>query len=122
MKNYVAWAQKYVQQVLSGEVLACIYVRQACERQKKDLEKSKSGSFPYVFDPFLATRACFFIEHLRHVKGPKAGQLIQLEPWQCFVVTSIFGWVHKDTRKRRFKRSYIAVSYTHLTLPTICSV
>ncbi len=109
MKNYVAWAQKYVQQVLSGEVLACVYVRQACERQKKDLEKSKSGSFPYVFDPFLATRACFFIEHLRHVKGPKAGQLIQLEPWQCFVVTSIFGWVHKDTRKRRFKRSYIEV-------------
>ncbi|WP_304626796.1 terminase large subunit domain-containing protein, partial [uncultured Parasutterella sp.] len=109
MTNYVAKANWYINQVLSGEVLACMYVRQACARQKSDLERSAREDWPYRFDARAATRVCLFIEHLRHVKGPLSGQTITLEPWQCFILTTIFGWLRKDSGKRRFKRAYVEV-------------
>jgi phage terminase large subunit-like protein len=42
------------------------------------------------------------------VKGPLAGEPISLEPWQVFILTTVFGWVTPDG-KRRFRRSYIEV-------------
>ena len=109
MKNYVAEANSYINKVLSGDIPACMYVKMACKRQKEDLKKSFDCGFPYEFSPVLATKICLFIEHMVHVKGPLAGQNIKLEPWQCFVLTTIFGWIHKDTKKRRFKRAYVEV-------------
>lgn len=109
MTNYVAKANWYINQVLSGDVPACMYVRQACARQKSDLERSAREDWPYRFDARAATRVCLFIEHLRHVKGPLSGQTITLEPWQCFILTTIFGWLRKDSGKRRFKRAYVEV-------------
>lgn len=109
MKNYVAEANSYINKVLSGDIPACMYVKMACERQRSDLKKANTPGFPYEFSPVLATKICLFIEHMVHVKGPLAGQNIKLEPWQCFVLTTIFGWIHKDTKKRRFKRAYIEV-------------
>lgn len=43
-----------------------------------------------------------------HVKGPLAGEAIKLEPWQVFILSTVFGWVKPDG-KRRFRRSYIEV-------------
>lgn len=109
MTNYVAKANWYINQVLSGSLPACVYVKQACARQKNDLERSSREDFPFEFSARAATRVCLFIEHLRHVKGPLAGQNIKLEPWQCFILTTVFGWIRKDTKKRRFKRAYVEV-------------
>lgn len=109
MTNYVAKANWYINQVLSGSLPACVYVKQACARQKNDLERSAREDFPFEFSARAATRVCLFIEHLRHVKGPLAGQNIKLEPWQCFILTTVFGWIRKDTKKRRFKRAYVEV-------------
>jgi phage terminase large subunit-like protein len=44
-----------------------------------------------------------------HIKGPLRGQLIKLEPWQCFILTTVFGWVSKHTGARRFRESYTEV-------------
>lgn len=85
-----------------GRIDAGLYVKQACARQLADLRKD----WQYEFDQHLAGRVCRFIEALPHIKGPKAGKDIELEPWQCFKLTTTFGWVHKDTRKRRFRRAY----------------
>jgi phage terminase large subunit-like protein len=41
-----------------------------------------------------------------HIKGALAGQNIRLEPWQCFILTTIFGWLRRDNGLRRFRRSY----------------
>jgi phage terminase large subunit-like protein len=40
-----------------------------------------------------------------HIKGDWAarGQRLHLEAWQTFILASIFGWVHRDTGKRRFR-------------------
>ena len=100
----------YCARVVSGELPACRYVKAACQRQLDDLARAKSDSdWRFKFDEARAGRAARFLEQLPHVKGPKAGQLFRLEPWQCFVVTTVFGWVRKDTGARRFRRAYIEV-------------
>jgi phage terminase large subunit-like protein len=46
-----------------------------------------------------------------HVKGKRfAGTLIHLEDWQCFILTTVFGWLHRVTRLRRFRRAYTEVA------------
>jgi phage terminase large subunit-like protein len=111
-------ARQYAEQVVAGEILACRWVRRACQRQLDDLARFKGKSSPYRFNPKLtdkqgrsfnpADNLCAFIERLPHVKGPLAGEPIALEPWQAFILTTVFGWVGEDG-KRRFRRSYIEV-------------
>lgn len=101
---HVASLEAYVSGVLAGEVLACKWIRLACERHRRDREAK--ASFPYRFDPAKAERACKFAELFPHVKGKWAarGEKLKLEPWQCFFYGSIFGWVHKKTGLRRFRK------------------
>ncbi|MEO5331327.1 MAG: terminase large subunit [Magnetococcus sp. YQC-5] len=84
-----------------------------------DLERFSGDKSEYIFNPIIdykdgyRTRpgdlVCQFIELLPHTKGPKAGQLIKLDPWQVFIVMSIFGWVRRSDNTRRFRRVYIEV-------------
>ena len=37
------------------------------------------------------------------------GKLIQLEPWQKFIVSSVFGWKRSRDGKRRYRLAYISV-------------
>jgi phage terminase large subunit-like protein len=104
--GYVRAANEYIAAVLAGTISACEFIRQACERQAADLA---NPDFAYRFDVKKAENVCYLIEMLKHVEGPKAGRLIKLEPWQCFILTTVFGWVSKDTGARRFRRVYIEV-------------
>lgn len=80
----------------------------ACQRQVDDLARwAKEG--PYRFDAERANRICKFIELLPHVKGPLLGKPIVLEPWQCFRITTVFGWLKRDTGTRRFRKAYTEV-------------
>lgn len=101
---HCAKAKQYCLDIVSGRIPAGQHVKQACARQLSDLERT---DWQYTFDENLGGRICRFIEALPHIKGPKAGRDIELEPWQCFKLTTTFGWVHKDTRKRRFRRAYL---------------
>ena len=116
--SYATTAKDYAEAVVSGDIVACRWVRQACQRQLNDLARFKGKGSPYCFNPkltdrngrsyFPADNICAFIERLPHVKGPLAGGPIHLEPWQVFILTTVFGWVKTDG-KRRFRRSYIEV-------------
>ena len=116
--SYVDTARLYARQVTAGEIAACHWVRRACQRQLDDLSRFRGRASPYRFNPKLkdkegrgfypADNLCAFIERLTHVKGPLAGQTITLEPWQTFILTTVFGWIKPDG-KRRFRRSYIEV-------------
>lgn len=35
---------------------------------------------------------------------------MRLEPWECFIFTTVFGWLRRDTRLRRFRRAYTEVA------------
>ncbi len=111
MSRYVAAALAYARAVVAGEQPACKYTRQACERQLADLDRPVSEAWPWVFDDDRADRPCAFIELLPHIKGKWAreGRLIELEPWQSFVLTTVFGWVHHETALRRFREGYVEV-------------
>lgn len=61
------------------------------------------------FDPDAAARAVgFFHECLVHVKGAKASESFELEPWQRDIVAALFGWKRAD-ETRRFRQSYIFI-------------
>lgn len=98
-------AASYVEGVLSGAIPACGWVKKACKRQRDDLARKR---FPYIYDEDEANRAIDFIESLPHIKGREfAGHLIRLEPWQCFIIATVFGWRRKRTKLRRFQTVYI---------------
>jgi phage terminase large subunit-like protein len=103
---HVEAALEYAEAVVCGDIVACGYVRQACERQLNDLARE---DWTYRFDPEAAERICRFAELLPHIKGQRAGEPIRLAPWQCFVLTTAFGWLRTSTGKRRFRRVYIEV-------------
>lgn len=106
VRDYIAIAAQYQADVLSGAIPACKWVRLACERNRRDLDRQGTPNFPYVFDPAAGRRICQMGELLPHVKGPKAfiiGQDEQdrsiwnplvLEPWQCWLLATLFGWKH----------------------------
>lgn len=108
-QDYCRKAARYIERVLAGKIPACRFVRLACERQQADLARAKGGRWKFIFDKSAANRVCAFIECLQHVKGPKAGQNIHLEGWQCFILTVIFGWKNRKTGVRRFRKAYIEV-------------
>jgi phage terminase large subunit-like protein len=98
---------------LAGRIPAGKWTRLACQRQLDDLARAAKNDpdFPFVFDLEAAQRKCEFVELSPHVKGKKfAGRKIHLEPWQCFIITTAFGWIHRETGFRRFRRVYIEVA------------
>lgn len=105
MRNYIEIANHYITDVLSAKILACKYVINACQRQKEDLKRK---DLLYTFDEAKANRICKFIELLPHIKGQWAGKPITLEPWQIFILTTVFGWVNENGF-RRFKMVYTEV-------------
>lgn len=108
--SHFAAAERYVDGVIAGAIPACKWTRLACARHRRDMQRAKDG-WRYEFDHARAERACRIIELLPHIKGEKAKrhELIRLEPWQAFIVVSLFGWVDRETRLRRFHKAYIEV-------------
>jgi phage terminase large subunit-like protein len=109
-KEYSERATQYCRDVVSERIRACKWVRMACQRHLDDLVRSR-GDWEFKFDAAKAGKACSFIERFPHVKGgwARGGQLIRLEPWQAFIICSIFGWVLKSTGMRRFTEADIFV-------------
>lgn len=107
--GYVERALRYARGVVAGEMPACQWTRLACERQLRDLDRAPGDDWPWRFDVDLAERPCLLIECLPHIKGKWSSSTIQLEDWQCFIETTVFGWVHRETGKRRFRFAYTEV-------------
>ena len=106
---YTTKATKYARDVVSGKIDACKWVKAACQRQLDDLKRWGKKSDPYYFDKKKADHVCRFIEKLPHVRGKWAGSNQTLEPWQCFFLTTVFGWMRTKDEKRRFREVYLEV-------------
>ncbi len=103
--DYVARGLNYARQVVSGEIPACKWVRLACQRQLDDLERK---DWTWTFDRAKANRIAAFMELLPHIKGRWKTSALTLEPWQCFALTTIFGWVDAEGY-RRFRKALIVI-------------
>lgn len=109
--QHVEKAVEYAEGVVGGSVVACEKIRLACKRFICDLERQSSDEFEYRFDVAAAERVCKFIELLPHTKGKWAAkrELIELQPWQCFIVCNLFGWLRKSDGLRRFREAYLQI-------------
>lgn len=107
-KDFCKVAAKYEADVLSGKVLACEFVKKAVRRNQEDRKRYKDHGL-YAFSESEGNRVCKFIELLTHTKGALAGQKIKLEPWQVWILSTIFGWRRRSDGGRRFRRVYIEV-------------
>ena len=107
----VAKAEKYARDVVAGKIIACKWVKLACQRHLDDKKASRSKDFPYKFDPAKAEKIAKFIQLLPHTKGKWAQKRLKitLEPWQLFSICIPFGWIHKKTKLRRYTRIIIFV-------------
>ena len=100
----------YVEGVLSGDIVACELVKLAVTRHVNDLERSANGKLPFQFDADVAERLISCVEVLPLCKGREfAGKPLHLEPWECFIVGSLFGWVD-DRGMRRFRVGYVEIA------------
>ena len=109
LKTGIDGIDSYCEDIISGEITACRWVVKAVERHYRDLEKSKSGKLEYYFEPLAAQHFIDFCYKRKHYEGDVAGMPIALEPWQKFVWGSIFGWLHKETKHRRFRETHIEI-------------
>lgn len=118
--DYTGKALRYVRAVLSGKRKAGRFERLACQRMLDDLEKQRTKKLAFHYDKKRAHHVCAFAERLTHVKGPKAGELIHLEDWQCFILVNLFGWID-DKGLRRYIKAYIEVARGN-GKSTLCSI
>ncbi len=102
--SFVEVAAQYADDVVAGEIPACLYVRQACQRFIDDLARDD-----LELNHERAQTWCENLEKLPHVKGKWAAkrELLKLSPWQVFCTVNIFGW--EKNGKRRFRDVYIEV-------------
>ena len=98
---------KYVDDVLSDRIAACVSVRAAVKRYVRDCERQRTDEFPFYLNENIASACCdFFPEVLRHSIGKEAGKPFVLEPWQVFGIWNIFGWKRVEDNSRRFRRFF----------------
>lgn len=103
--NYV---RQYVRAIRTGAVTVSEPVRQVYERLDAE---AADKSCPYRFSAKLGDHAIRFIETFcRHYEGEHAGQLVKLELWEKAFLQTLFGWVDKKTRLRRFREFFLLVA------------
>lgn len=95
-------ATQYANDVVAGKVTTGRLVRLACERHLRDLTEGLARGL--WFDEAEAEAAIELWELCPHLKGKEAKrkETIRLEPWQRFIIGSVYGWKRFD-RRRRFR-------------------
>jgi phage terminase large subunit-like protein len=95
---------RYAEEVVAGRSIAGRLVRLACERHLRDLTHGNRRGL--VFDVDAAERVFGFFQTLRLTEGEYDGKPFVLQPFQQFILGSIFGWKMRDG-SRRFRTAYI---------------
>lgn len=108
----------YARAVVDGQIVASRLVRQACQRHLGDLSRQAEKGLTWKADE--AVKAIEFFREVLYLPentdaGDTAGgidvksaepQPFELQPWQAFIVGSVFGW-YTVTGFRRFREAYI---------------
>jgi phage terminase large subunit-like protein len=100
------WLIDYSHDVIDGRIISCQKHKWACMRFLRDIEREGTDEFPFIFDEKKAMRFLKWMTLFKHTKGVLKGQNIRPHEIQVFVFGNIYGWVHKDTDYRRFKKAY----------------
>ena len=96
---------KYAEDVVSGRIIACQWVKYACQRFLDDLK-----SPDYYLDEGKHKAITNFQSVLKHYSSGAAGKPFVLEPWEDFIVCNVFCLYRKETRRRKYKSAHISVA------------
>lgn len=101
-------AYQYAEDITSGKILACRYVKLAVKRFYDDLQHGHERGL--YFDESSAARYFRFVaRYCRHYQGELAGKPIDFSPHQCFIEANVFGWLRADgTRRFRITHEEVA--------------
>jgi phage terminase large subunit-like protein len=101
---------EYSEQVLNGDIVACLKHKWACRRFLYDLEREGTSEFPYIFEEDQGERFLDWMRLFKHRKGVLAGQYIEPHIIQKFNFGNIYGWIHSGTGYRRFNKGFWEVA------------
>lgn len=93
--------------VLDGSIPACKWTKLAVERYCRDMERGHDRGLWH--DAGAAQAWVEFFRLLRHFEGDFAGQPIELDDWELFVVWNVFGFKRADGT-RRFRKAYCEIA------------
>lgn len=115
MEDQLNYVKEYYSQITSGHIVACEEVKSIYKRMTEEMEKSKKDdSFPFWFSEESGQYVIDFIEgYCKHYQGDHAGELVKLELFQKAFIQSLFGWLEKDTNRRRFREYFFEVARKH---------
>lgn len=108
-------ATAYAVAVSRGKIIAGPHVRAACRRHLDDLQSGVTRGLRW--DVEACNRAIEFFETVLTVEkelpddyGEMVSQAVpfHLEPWQCFIIGSLFGWKN-SAGLRRFRRAFVEI-------------
>lgn len=101
-KEYV----QYAYNILEDKIPACVHVKNACRRFINDFSRTD-----LQFNYAKVDRIIQFTQLLKHHDAPPGivGTPLYLSDWQMFIVANIFGWEYKETKVRRYTRSYVEI-------------
>ena len=92
---------QYPVDVISGNVIAGKHIKKACERFFSLMDDDR-----YMF----LEEVIRLYHHLRHFKGRHSGKPFVLEPWQEWIIASIYGFYNKSDGSRLTQTVYIEVA------------
>lgn len=98
---------QYAQDVVSGKVTACIYIKAACA---KSLREFNDETKPYWFDWDAAEKYLRTVQKFDHVIGHWSTKNIVYEPWQCWVWMNIMGFKIRATGFRRYRTAHVEIA------------
>ncbi len=100
----------YAKDVCAGRIVAGPHVRNACRRHLEDLRKGKARGLRWNVQ-LAELKIQMFSDVFRLAEGQFDNKPLHLEPAQCFIVGSLFGW--QSSRRvpgkwvRRFRRAFV---------------
>lgn len=104
MLNYI---EQYYQKIKSGDIVASKRITKQYEKLVHDMYHHPK----YIYDDAKAQRPIQFIETFcRHSKGELAGKPLILDLFQKAYISALFGFVNKETGKRRYTESFFYVA------------
>lgn len=96
---------RYAQDVIEGKIVAGEFIRSACERFLSLMEDDR-----YEFREDKVDEVINFFPYLKHFKGRHADKPFTLEPWQEWIVASIYGFYVREDGSRLTQTVYIEVA------------
>ena len=101
--NYL---KEYYNKIKSGEIVTGKKIKKIYKRL---IEESENNSLPFYFDEATGERPIEFIETFCKQAEGEIGKPIRLELFQKAYIQALFGFLNRDTNKRRFNETMFLV-------------